>query len=131
MQGRTYRLEHTPTPVTEFANSLTTVPGQWLDTVTEHDHTDHALLHATTIIHTKRGTIRGDVAKQMLLDTIRNMHAKFKHTSDGYQTEDSTTSLPPLCQICGHPGANRTCTNYPCLQSNRTRCVLPTGLELQ
>ena len=122
MKGRTYRLEHTPTPVTEFANSLTTVPGQWLDTVTEHDHTDHALLHDTTIIHTKRGTIRGDVAKQMLLDTIRNMHAKFKLTSDGYQTEDSTTSLPPLCQICGHPGANRTCTNHPCNQTAHAAC---------
>ena len=122
MQGRTHRLEHTPTPATEFANSLTTVPGQWLDTVTEHDHTDHALLHDSTIIHTKRGTIRGAVSKQMLLATIRNMHDKFKHTPDGYQTEDSTTSLPSLCQISDHPGANRTCANHPCTQTAHAAC---------
>ena len=50
------------------------------------------------------------------------MHDKFKHTADGYQTEDSTTSLPSLCQICDHPGANRTCANNPCTQIAHAAC---------
>jgi hypothetical protein len=112
-RGSTYRLEHTPTPVTEFANSLTTVPGQWIDTVTEYDHTEHALLHTTTIIHTKRGTIRGAVSKQLLQTSIQDMHAKFIQTSDGYQTEDSASPRTPLCSTCEHPGANHLCANPP------------------
>jgi hypothetical protein len=121
-QGRTYRLEHTPTPITEFANSLTTVPGQWIETVTEHDHTDHALLHNTTIIHTKRGTIRGAVSKQLLQAYIRNMHDKFIQTAYGYQTESSMPPATPLCQVCDHPGANRTCANAPCPQTAHVAC---------
>ena len=121
-RGSTYRLEHTPTPVTEFANSLTTVPGQWIDTVTEHDHTEHALLHTSTIIHTKRGTIRGNVSKQLLQATIQDMHAKFTQTSDGYQTADSASPRTPLCSICEHPGANRLCANPPCSQSAHIAC---------
>jgi hypothetical protein len=50
------------------------------------------------------------------------MHDKFKHTSDGYQTEDSTTSLPSLCQICDHPGANCTCANHPCTHTAHAAC---------
>ena len=121
-KGRTYRLEHTPTPVVEFANSLTTVPGQWIDTITEHDHTDHALFHDTTIIHTARGTLRGAVTKHMLKSTIINMHTKFKHTEEGYQTDDTTTSNTHHCHICGNHGATRPCSNRTCTHTAHDAC---------
>jgi hypothetical protein len=62
------------------------------------------------------------VPKQLLQASIRNMHDKFIQKADGYQTEDSTSPPTPLCQICEHPGANRTCANPPCPQTAHVAC---------
>jgi hypothetical protein len=62
------------------------------------------------------------VSKQLLLATIRNMHDKFIQTANGYQTEDSTPPSIPLCQVCDHLSANRTCANPPCPQTAHSAC---------
>jgi hypothetical protein len=64
VKGQTHRLDPDTSHVEEFANSLTQVECKWVEIFTEHDTTQHALLHSSTIITTAQTTPRGSVTRR-------------------------------------------------------------------
>jgi hypothetical protein len=61
VKGQTYCLDPDTSHVEEFANSLTQVECKWVEIFTEHDTTQHALLHSSTRITTAHTTLRGSI----------------------------------------------------------------------